>query len=294
MDPITIGESLSRFLIQLEADGRSPHTANQYARHVRLLARWFDQEEHSGDITEIDHELLARFLASKEARTRPDGRPKRATSVNALRSSIKGFFGYLDRAGIVDRNPTRLLRRASAGATPPRAITEAEEKRLLRILRDAPGKEARRDRMLIELMLATGIRLSSALAITVGDVDVEESVLLVRRTKGGRPLQVFMAPGIRDQLAAYLGDRGTGFVFPGKDGLPISPRHAQRRFRMWRERARIRDHVTAHSLRHAFAMRLYDRTGDLPLVKTALGHQSITSTIVYAHASASRLQMAIS
>ncbi len=90
---MSIEEALEKFLLQLEADGRSQHTVNQYARHVRLLARWATGIGLSGDLAGLDHEHLASFFAAPDARTRPDGKPKRAGSVNALRSSVKGFFG---------------------------------------------------------------------------------------------------------------------------------------------------------------------------------------------------------
>ena len=89
---MTIDDGLARFLVQLEADGRSPHTTGQYRRHVRLLAAWWRDVGAGGAIEAITHEDIARFLASRQARTRRDTRAKKATSVNTLRSSLRGFF----------------------------------------------------------------------------------------------------------------------------------------------------------------------------------------------------------
>ncbi len=82
-----IDGALERFLIQLDADGRSQHTIRQYRRHVRLFAAWCADVGHTGAIGAISHEDIARFLASPQARTRPDGRAKKATSVNVLRGT---------------------------------------------------------------------------------------------------------------------------------------------------------------------------------------------------------------
>src|SRR6187397_1323555 len=112
-------DALARYTTQLEADGRSPHTIGQYQRHVGLLGAWLGSPE----IETIAHEDLARFLASANARTRPDGKVKRATSANALRTSLRTFFRYAHEAGYCLANPARLIRRAMCGTAPPRALS---------------------------------------------------------------------------------------------------------------------------------------------------------------------------
>ena len=82
---VTIDDCLQRFLVQLEADGRSPHTIGQYRRHVLLFAAWWRDVGPGGAIEEVSHEDVAQFLASPHARTRRDSREKKATSMNALR-----------------------------------------------------------------------------------------------------------------------------------------------------------------------------------------------------------------
>ena len=104
----------------------------------------------------IDHELLAAFLASSTARHRHGGGEKRATTSNALRSSLRTFFGYLHRAGYVKRDPARLIRRARTASASRRSLTADEQKRLLDVLRREDGG---RDHMLVALMLGTGAPL---------------------------------------------------------------------------------------------------------------------------------------
>ena len=288
-----ITDALDRFLVQLEADGRSAHTIGQYRRHVRLLANWLVQEGRSRDVIRIDHEDLACFLASPTARNRPDGKKKKATAMNALRTSLRCFFGYLHRAGVIREDPARLVRRAICAPPPPRALTEGEETKLLKVLREAQGVEARRDRVLFELMLATGIRLSSALGLDIEDADLDEGVLLLRRVKGDRTERVFINRKAQGLLRDHMDGLETGPVFQGRAGERLSVRHVQRRFRMWRQRAGVSRAVSPHSLRHTFATRLYERTGDVLIVKEALGHRAIGSTIVYAQVSQHRLRVAL-
>lgn len=285
-----ITDALGRFLLQLEADGRSQHTVRQYGRHVRQLAIWAARVGHSAEIEEVTPEDLARFLVADEARLTPEGSEKRPGSVNALRGSIKGFFGFLHRAGLMHQDPSRLLKRAICGPPPPRGLTPAEETRLREALAAGTGPEAERDRMLIELMLATGIRLSSALAATVQDVDLDEGTLVLRQVKRARVQRVILGAQVRSRLTAYLEGRGSGPLFASKSGRPITSRHAQRRFRKLRETAGITSEVSPHSLRHCFGQRLYEKTADLLLVKEALGHASISSTLVYTKTGEGRLR----
>jgi site-specific recombinase XerD len=268
--------ALSKFTVQLEADGRSPHTIAQYGRHVRALSTWLGSKQ----VSSIDHEVLAQFLASPDARTRPDGQPKRAGSMNALRTSMRTFFGYLADAGVVDTNPARLIRRARCGAPLPKALSEADQKRLLRTIAAARGAPAERDAVLVQLMLGTGIRLGSALALQIEDVDLTRGDLLLRHAKGDREVRVFLPPAMRQLLRRFLRGRAEGPVFQGRPGQPLCARQFQVRFAAWQERAGIRP-VSPHALRHTFAMRLYRGTRDLLIVKEALGHRSITSTMVY-------------
>src|SRR5882672_8140593 len=122
-----IEHALERYLTQLRADGRSESTAGQYRRHIALLGRWLHKHVRCDAVEEIDHETLALFLASPRARTRPDGKAKKATSTNALRTSLRTFFRYAHDAGYTRSNPARLVRRALCGTPPIRALSDDED-----------------------------------------------------------------------------------------------------------------------------------------------------------------------
>ncbi len=288
-----ITDGLEKFSLQLQADGRSEHTVRQYGRHVRLLSRWLRQEGHCGDIGALGHEDLARFLASPQARTRPDGGPKKPTSLNALRSSVKGFFGYLHRAGYVAQDPTRLVRRAVCSGGPPRHLSEDEQERLLSTLAGGVQAQAGRDHALFHLMLSTGLRLGAALGLDTTDVDLDQGEVRVLRAKGGREERVYLGERIREHLRGFLHGLTDGPLFRTAAGRRLSSRQANRAFRAWLERAGIGRPFSPHSLRHTFATRLYRRTGDILLVKEALRHRSIASTLVYARVCQDKLREAI-
>ena len=149
--------------------------------------------------------------------------------MNTLRSSLRGFFLYLLAAGHVREDPTRLTRRALCASPPPNGLSADEETRFLDALSLAEGPEAERDHAMFHLMLATGLRLSSAIALDRDDVDIERAEIEVRSTKGNRPDRVFLGTAIREHLGKYIADRGPGPLFTSKDGQRIS-RQALRRF----------------------------------------------------------------
>jgi site-specific recombinase XerD len=270
------------FLVQLEADGRSPHTIGQYRRHVTALAGWLPHGGLRRAVGTIGHEDVAAFLAAPVARTAAHGRPKRAVSMNAMRTSLRCFFRYLHEAGIVTQNPARLVRRAICAPPPPRAFTDDERGRLLATLRAARGFEGERDYALVDLLLATGIRLGSCVGLDVEDVDLDASELRLRSTKGDRPERVYLAAGIAGHLRRWLVDRASGPLFTHRRGRRLTPRHVHRRFKEWVRAARITRSASPHSCRHTMAVGLLARTGNLAIVQAALRHRSITSTMVYA------------
>lgn len=165
-----IADALARFLVQLDADGRSPITRKQYARHMRMLARWAEADG-SGEVEDLSPERIARFLTAPEVVATAEGRPKMPTTLNALRSAVRLFCGYLHEAGILPANPARLVRLAITGDPLPRAIRPEEAEVLLGTMRSMRGRVARRDAMLFSLLLATGMRVSSVVRLDVADID---------------------------------------------------------------------------------------------------------------------------
>lgn len=281
--------ALDRYLLQLEADGRSRHTVDQRRRHVLLLEGWLAGQQRDRDMRTIDHEALAHFLVSPAARTRSDGAAKRATSVNALRSSLRAFFSYALHAGIVAMDPSRLIRPARCGPRLPKALVLEQEERLLTLLDAATTRAARRDRALFRFLLRTGTRLGATLALRVEDIDLDHACARLRASKGDCEEIVVLPRETVNDMRTWMEGRSSGPLFPGPHGEPLSARRARSRLAHWLRQAEIRG-GSPHTLRHTFATSLYRRTGDVRLVQRALGHRAIASTLVYAHADVDRLR----
>jgi len=286
--PMNLQAALQAFLVQLEADGRSEHTRNQYRRHVRALIAWLTPRGASLDIANVTPTTVAEFFSSDAARTSARGGPKKATSANAQRTSLRCFLRWAHESGLAPTNAARLLRRARCAAPPPRALRDDEQKRLLAVLAATKGTEASRDRMLIALLLGCGIRIGSALGLDVADVDFEHGELMLRSTKNNRPTTAVLPKDVSKKLRAFLGARASGPVFLANERR-ISTRHAQRRLAIWFAKANVAG-KSAHSLRHSYATALLARTGDLRLVQAALNHSSIVSTTCYAQTDRAKLR----
>jgi len=286
-----IQAALQAFLVQLAADGRSPHTVNQYRRHGTSLATWLAQTGASTNVAKLTPDLLARFFAADAAKTSCRGGPKKAVSLNAMRTSIRCFAAHLHQSGVLPANPARMLRRARCAPPPPRALHEDEQRRLLKVLAAAPGPEAERDRMLVELLLGTGVRIGSALALDVEDVDFAHGEITLRTTKNNRPTTAMVPASVAEKLKGFVADRTDGPVFLAGDRR-ISMRHAQRRLAGWLAAAKVTG-KSAHSFRHSFAMKVYAASNDLQVTQAALGHASIVSTTIYARVDKARLRAAV-
>jgi integrase/recombinase XerC len=286
-------QALQVYLLQLRADGRSPHTIKNYERHLGSLLDWLARRGKSAALDEITPQVLAEFLVSDDVRASGRGGLRSTSTVNAVRTSLRVVFGWLHDAGHTRINPARLIRRAICSPPPPKALSDEQVERLQAALASATGVAAARDRAMVALMLGSGVRIGSAVALDVADVDLANGVLTSRCVKRDRSQRVFFGADVRAKLEQLLARLpGPGPVFRAPNGQRMSVRHACRRITAWLDRAGVHD-ASPHSLRHTFATRLLARTGDVFLVQKALGHRSIASTAVYLTVSDDRLRGAV-
>lgn len=288
-----LNDAVDLFVMQLEADGRSPHTVRQYRRHCRVLAAWLGAEHLSAEVEGITPAIVARFLSSAAVRTRQDGKARRATSANSLRTSVRCLFAFLSSSGITPTNPARLVKRARCSPPPPRGLSPEEERRLLAVLDQATGVAAARDRVVVRLLLGVGLRIGSAVGLDIEDVDLATGELRVRTAKNDRPALFFLPEGLRPTLAEHIGARTSGPLFQSRGGGRVCVRQVQRRVECWLEAAGVQGEGGCHRLRHSFAISLLARTGNLALVQRALGHSAIASTVTYARTSDLDLRRAL-
>lgn len=287
-----IEKAVEDFLQQQRANGRAQNTLDQYRRQLAAFVAWLKRERRTRSVALIDHKIVAAYVGSPAVLCRKDGRAKLPNSTNAVRGTLRVFFAYARDAGLADQNAARLVQRARCGLPPPKGLTDDEARRLMAVLEAGKGRVAERDHMLFALMLGTGLRVSSALALETRDVDLENGEVTVHEAKCSQRGRVFLGAALRALLARYLVGRPAGLLFAGYGGTRLCSRHVRERLELACAQAGIR-RVACHALRHTLARRLLDATGDVTLVQKALLHRSITSTMVYCAVPDQRLRDAL-
>ena len=239
-------------------------------------------------VAAVTPDTLARFLA--------DGNGTySALTVNRTKTALRVFFRFLTDAGYVSDNPARLIRSTPTDRRVPSYLSPGEAKRLLGAIPKADGLIAERDHVMFSLLLGTGIRLGSLVALNGGDVRLAERAITIR-AKGGREETVFLKSQLCRLLERHIktADTTNGHaLFRSRNGGRLGPRQVQLRLKHWVKAAGIAKPVSVHWLRHSFATRLYIKTGDLRLVQRALGHRHIATTEIYARVEDKALRKAL-
>jgi len=269
-----LSTATKRFDTQLQADGKSERTRQAYLRDLGKLGRWLKRDV---EVTRIVPNTLARFLADG------NGKMSSALSINRTKTALRVFFRFLTDAGYLSENPARLIRSTPTDRRVPTYLSVDEAKRLLNSIAESDRKLAARDHAMFSLLLGTGIRLGSLVALNVGDLNLAEGTVTIK-AKGGREETVFLNARLCKLLARYIkavsAADGTS-LFRSRNGGRLGPRQVQLRLKYWLKAAGIAKPLSVHCLRHSFATRLYSLSGDLHLVQRALGHRHITTTEIY-------------
>jgi integrase/recombinase XerD len=270
--------------------GLSVHTIAAYRRDLGSYREWLEAEG-IGDTAEVTPAVIDRFIAE-----RASAEPLPAsTSLARLQSSVRGWHRFLAREGIESDDPSGRLRPPKAPRRLPKALTIDQVERLL----GAPPPEEPlgiRDRALLELLYATGARVSEAIDLDVDDLAHGDVLRL--RGKGAKERIVPLGSYARTAVDAYLTrvrpglaakGRASARLFLGARGAPLSRQSAWLIIRAAAERAQITADVSPHTLRHSFATHLLQGGADVRVVQELLGHSSVATTQIYTHVSVDAL-----
>lgn len=271
--------------------GLSPHTIAAYRRDLGTYREWL-VAEGIGDTAEVTPAVIDRFIGER-ASAEP---PPASTSLARLQSSVRGWHRFLAREGIEVDDPSARLRPPKAPQRLPKALTIEQVERLL----SAPSAEEPlgiRDRALLELLYATGARVSEAIDLDVDDLAHGDVLRL--RGKGSKERIVPLGSYARTAVDAYLTrvrpalamkGRASARLFLGARGAPLSRQSAWLVIRAAAERAQITTDVSPHTLRHSFATHLLQGGADVRVVQELLGHSSVATTQIYTHVSVDALR----
>lgn len=271
--------------------GLAAHTLAAYQRDLRTYAQWLG-ENGIETTAQISAEVVTRFIAER-AGSNP---APAASSLARLQSSVRGWHRFLSREGIADDDPTGRIRPPKLGRTLPQALTIDQVEQLLA----APSAEEPigiRDRALLEVLYATGARVSEAVSLDVDDL--AHGDILRLRGKGSKerivPLGSFARAAVDTYLTRVrpaLSAKGTASprLFLGARGAPLSRQSAWLVIRAAAERAQLSVDVSPHTLRHSFATHLLQGGADVRVVQELLGHASVSTTQIYTHLSVDTLR----
>ncbi|WP_217184387.1 site-specific tyrosine recombinase XerD [Streptomyces sp. AC495_CC817] len=271
--------------------GLSAHTVAAYRRDLDGYVEWLTAQGVM-DTADVTPAVVARFIAERAA---ADPAPA-ATSLARLQSSVRGWHRFLAREGIDQDDPSGRLRPPKAPQRLPKALTIGQVERLLA----APSPDEPlgiRDRALLELLYATGARVSEAVGLDVDDLSHGEVLRL--RGKGSKERIVPIGSFARTAVDAYLTrvrpmlaakGRASSRLFLGARGAPLSRQSAWLVIRSAAEAAQITSEVSPHTLRHSFATHLLQGGADVRVVQELLGHASVATTQIYTHVSVDALR----
>jgi integrase/recombinase XerD len=212
--------------------------------------------------------------------------------------AVRGLHRFALREGLVDVDVSREVRPPAPPRRLPKAITVDEVERLLDAASYAATALSLRDRALLELLYATGARISEAVGLAVDDVDLTERTVLLSG-KGGKQRRVPLGSFAASALDAYLvqvrpalvaAGRGTPALFLNARGGALSRQSAWTVLGTAAERAGLAAGISPHTLRHSFATHLMEGGADVRVVQELLGHASVTTTQIYTLVTVDRLR----
>ncbi|HEY5995740.1 MAG TPA: site-specific tyrosine recombinase XerD [Candidatus Deferrimicrobiaceae bacterium] len=278
-----------RFLLHLRTERRlSSHTLDAYGRDVRRFVEHMQADGGSPD--RFDRPAYLRFLTALREK---EGLSARSAARHV--SSIRSFFRWMVREGVLEASPLADARAPKTGRPLPKYMTHSEVSALLDApLADTP--EGLRDRAMLLLMYASGLRATEVVTLRMENVDMSAGFLRILG-KGSKERVVPVANRALDELAAYmklgrplfLRKGATNALFLSRRGKPITRQTLWNRIKYWAIIAGIRQNISPHTLRHSFAGHLLAGGADLRAVQSMLGHADIATTQIYTFVTPERL-----
>jgi site-specific recombinase XerD len=278
-------EALERYLATLSLEGKSPFTLANYRQDIGHWLAFCSAE----DIPPLDatRQHARAWLTAMQAKGTADATISRRAVV------LRAWYRWMADNGIVQSNPMAALNVPPRPQTVPRSVPLAAVEALLAACGDDDA--GLRGRALVEFLYGSGARAGEAAGLLLRDVDLESMQAIVRG-KGGDERVVLFGRQAAAAIAAYLPVRAAwlsgrpdhGLLFTMRSGRPMSPRDIEAVLDALSRRARLREKVTPHMLRHAFATHMLDNGADLRIIQELLGHRSVSSTQIYTSVSVAR------
>ena len=256
-------------------------TIASYMRDIRQYSEWLRREEDL-DVVDAAQLNISDYLSHLES----DGRS--AATVSRSLASLKNFYSYVVSSGFLESTPVTDIKVERGEKKLPQILTGREIELLLAqpVCVDAKGF---RDKAMLEVMYATGIRVTELIDLDVDDVNLELGIIKCAGSKKSRAIPLY--PGALKALSAYLKDVRKSMIadpsekalFVNVNGVRMSRQGFWKILKHYQGTARIEKEITPHTLRHSFAVHLLENGADLGSLQELMGHSDISSTQMYTH-----------
>ena len=282
-------EEIDIFLTHLAVEeGFSENTREAYRNDLNQLAEFVGKEASKKSIMPSwsgfsQQDMLGYLLNLKE-------RGYAATTVARKVAAAKTFFSFLASEGRIKNNPTKNVGSPKVGRSLPKPISISQVRRLLEQPAKRSTPEAVRDRVMLELLYASGMRVSEIVSLNLGDVDTKEGYVRCFG-KGHKERDIPIYEQIARTLDAYIKETRPKLVRnPNEQALFVNPRGERltrqglwQKLKDYAKAAELDIEITPHTLRHSFATHMLSGGADLRAVQELLGHANISTTQIYTH-----------
>lgn len=270
--------------------GLSVNTRQAYERDLRLFCKTLGFK-NSDALVNVSREQITGYM------TQLKEKGLAAATIARKLAAIKAFYRFMTAEGYMDANPAEVVEAGTKGIKLPRVLSEDEVVRLLN-QPDITTAEGFRDRTMLEVLYATGMRVSELINLTLERVDLNMKYIIAFG-KGSKERIVPLGSVAAEFLQQYLEkvrpkltheDRNTNIVFLAFGGHELTRQRFWQIIRAYGRKANINKALTPHILRHSFATHLLDNGADLRSVQELLGHSDISTTQIYTHLTNKRLR----
>jgi site-specific recombinase XerD len=280
------------FMEYLTARNVSVETIRAYKSDLTQLIDFFKGKKITLDPTSLDTLQLREYIVHLKEQN------KLKTSVARKVASLKAFCRFLNKKGVMDKNPALILRSPKLDKRLPSFLTETETSGVLDNI-DISTLAGKRDKAIIELLYSTGCRVSELSGLYIRDIDTGGAIVRLRG-KGKKerlvPLGNFAIKAIEDYLASRVKENqaispNTPLFLNHRDWHKLTDRSVRRIIKLHTRMAGLEGKkISPHTLRHTFATHLLDHGADLRSVQEFLGHKSLSTTQIYTHVTTARLR----
>jgi integrase/recombinase XerD len=268
--------------------GLAANTLSAYKADLKALAAWLDESGSS-----LQKATRADLLAYIAHRVETGGRPR---STARQLSSFRRFYRYLVRERIVSEDPTAQIEMPKIGRSLPKSLTEAEVEALLSAP-DVSDPLGHRDRTMLEVLYAAGLRVSELISLRMSQVNLNQGVIRITG-KGDRERLIPLGEEAMDWIERFsagprseiLLERHTDYLFPTRRGNSMTRQAFWHIIKRYAEKAGVAGNLSPHTLRHAFATHLLNHGADLRVVQMLLGHSDLSTTQIYTHVARERMK----